>query len=59
VRFRSWSAFVGLQIEYSLLERTVEQEPRGTTEMNCARLSHRRSDLYNSLSRITNAAARL
>jgi aryl-alcohol dehydrogenase-like predicted oxidoreductase len=25
-RFRGWSAFVGLQIEYSLLERTVEQE---------------------------------
>src|ERR1700738_3094134 len=25
-RFRSWSAFIGLQIEYSLLERTVEQE---------------------------------
>jgi aryl-alcohol dehydrogenase-like predicted oxidoreductase len=24
--FRGWSAFVGLQIEYSLLERTVEQE---------------------------------
>ena len=25
-RFRGWSTFVGLQIEYSLLERTVEQE---------------------------------
>jgi aryl-alcohol dehydrogenase-like predicted oxidoreductase len=25
-RFRGWSQFVGLQIEYSLLERTVEQE---------------------------------
>jgi aryl-alcohol dehydrogenase-like predicted oxidoreductase len=25
-RLRGWSAFVGLQIEYSLLERTVEQE---------------------------------
>jgi aryl-alcohol dehydrogenase-like predicted oxidoreductase len=25
-RFRGWSAFVGLQIEYSLIERTVEQE---------------------------------
>ena len=25
-RFRGWSAFVGLQIEYSSLERTVEQE---------------------------------
>src|SRR5258705_257385 len=25
-RFRGWSAFVGLQIEHSLLERTVEQE---------------------------------
>ena len=25
-RFRGWPAFVGLQIEYSLLERTVEQE---------------------------------
>jgi len=25
-RSRGWSAFVGLQIEYSLLERTVEQE---------------------------------
>jgi aryl-alcohol dehydrogenase-like predicted oxidoreductase len=25
-RFRGWSAFVGLQIEYSLLERTVEHE---------------------------------
>ena len=25
-QFRGWSAFVGLQIEYSLLERTVEQE---------------------------------
>ncbi len=25
-RFRGWSGFVGLQIEYSLLERTVEQE---------------------------------
>src|ERR1700689_5448196 len=25
-RFRGWSAFVGLQIEYSLLARTVEQE---------------------------------
>jgi aryl-alcohol dehydrogenase-like predicted oxidoreductase len=25
-RFRGWSAFVGLQIEYSLLERSVEQE---------------------------------
>src|ERR1700674_1546225 len=25
-RFRSWSAFIGLQIEYSLLERSVEQE---------------------------------
>ena len=25
-RFHGWSAFVGLQIEYSLLERTVEQE---------------------------------
>src|SRR6202166_626305 len=26
-RFRGWSAFIGLQIEYSLLERTVEQDP--------------------------------
>jgi aryl-alcohol dehydrogenase-like predicted oxidoreductase len=25
-RFRGWSEFIGLQIEYSLLERTVEQE---------------------------------
>jgi aryl-alcohol dehydrogenase-like predicted oxidoreductase len=25
-RFRGWSAFIALQIEYSLLERTVEQE---------------------------------
>src|SRR5882672_7824746 len=25
-RFRGWTAFVGLQIEYSLLERSVEQE---------------------------------
>jgi aryl-alcohol dehydrogenase-like predicted oxidoreductase len=25
-RFRGWSAFIGLQIEYSLMERTVEQE---------------------------------
>jgi aryl-alcohol dehydrogenase-like predicted oxidoreductase len=25
-KFRGWSAFVGLQIEYSLLERSVEQE---------------------------------
>jgi aryl-alcohol dehydrogenase-like predicted oxidoreductase len=25
-RFRGWSTFIGLQIEYSLLERTVEQE---------------------------------
>src|SRR5258708_25378056 len=25
-RFRGWSAFSGLQMEYSLLERTVEQE---------------------------------
>lgn len=25
-RFRGWSAFIGLQIEYSLLERTVEGE---------------------------------
>jgi aryl-alcohol dehydrogenase-like predicted oxidoreductase len=25
-RFRGWSAFVALQIEYSLLERTIEQE---------------------------------
>jgi aryl-alcohol dehydrogenase-like predicted oxidoreductase len=25
-RFRGWSAFIGLQIEYSLLERTIEQE---------------------------------
>ena len=25
-RFRGWSAFIGLQIEYSLLARTVEQE---------------------------------
>ena len=25
-RFRGWSAFIGLQIEYSLLERTVEQD---------------------------------
>jgi len=25
-RLRGWSAFIGLQIEYSLLERTVEQE---------------------------------
>ncbi len=25
-QFRGWSAFVGLQIEYSLLERSVEQE---------------------------------
>src|SRR5437868_8212269 len=24
--FRGWSTFIGLQIEYSLLERTVEQE---------------------------------
>jgi aryl-alcohol dehydrogenase-like predicted oxidoreductase len=26
VRYLGWSAFIGLQIEYSLLERTVEQE---------------------------------
>ncbi len=25
-RFRGWSSFIGLQIEYSLLERSVEQE---------------------------------
>ncbi len=25
-QFRGWSSFIGLQIEYSLLERTVEQE---------------------------------
>src|SRR5207244_3789397 len=25
-RFRGWTAFIGLQIEYSLLERTVEGE---------------------------------
>jgi aryl-alcohol dehydrogenase-like predicted oxidoreductase len=25
-RFRDWSSFIGLQIEYSLLQRTVEQE---------------------------------
>jgi aryl-alcohol dehydrogenase-like predicted oxidoreductase len=25
-QFRGWSAFIGLQIEYSLLERSVEQE---------------------------------
>jgi aryl-alcohol dehydrogenase-like predicted oxidoreductase len=25
-RFRGWSSFIGLQIEYSLLERTIEQE---------------------------------
>jgi aryl-alcohol dehydrogenase-like predicted oxidoreductase len=25
-QFRSWSPFIGLQIEYSLLERSVEQE---------------------------------
>lgn len=25
-KFRGWSAFIGLQIEYSLLERSVEQE---------------------------------
>ena len=25
-RFRGWSTFIGLQIEYSLLERTVEQD---------------------------------
>src|SRR6201995_219903 len=25
-RFRGWAAFIGLQIEYSLLERSVEQE---------------------------------
>jgi aryl-alcohol dehydrogenase-like predicted oxidoreductase len=25
-RFRGWSAFVGLQVEYSLLERSIEQE---------------------------------
>jgi aryl-alcohol dehydrogenase-like predicted oxidoreductase len=25
-RFRGWSSFIGLQVEYSLLERTVEQE---------------------------------
>ena len=25
-RFRGWSAFIGLQVEYSLLERDVEQE---------------------------------
>src|SRR6195952_5038039 len=25
-RFRGWTAFIGLQIEYSLLERSVEQE---------------------------------
>jgi aryl-alcohol dehydrogenase-like predicted oxidoreductase len=25
-RFRGWSAFIGLQIEYSLLQRTVEQD---------------------------------
>src|SRR5258705_12976943 len=24
--FRGWAAFIGLQIEYSLLERSVEQE---------------------------------
>ena len=30
--FRGWSAFIGLQIEYSLLERTVEQE---LTPMAC------------------------
>ena len=24
--FRGWSPFIGLQIEYSLLERTVEEE---------------------------------
>ncbi|HZA12137.1 aldo/keto reductase [Mycobacterium sp.] len=24
--FRGWSAFIGLQVEYSLLERTIEQE---------------------------------
>ena len=25
-RFRGWSAFIGLQVEYSLLERSIEQE---------------------------------
>ena len=25
-RFRGWSAFIGLQVEYPLLERTIEQE---------------------------------
>src|SRR6202046_3186935 len=25
-RFRGWSSFIGLQVEYSLLERTVEQD---------------------------------
>lgn len=25
-RFRGWSSFIALQVEYSLLERTVEQE---------------------------------
>ncbi|WAS94258.1 aldo/keto reductase [Nannocystis punicea] len=25
-QFRGWSAFIGLQVEYSLLERTIEQE---------------------------------
>ncbi|MDT5258516.1 MAG: hypothetical protein QOD10_3596, partial [Mycobacterium sp.] len=25
-RFRGWSSFIGLQVEYSLLERTIEQE---------------------------------
>src|ERR1700719_1487363 len=25
-RFRGWSPFIGLQVEYSLLERTIEQE---------------------------------
>src|SRR5262249_3034466 len=25
-RFRGWSEFIGLQVEYSLLERTIEQE---------------------------------
>jgi aryl-alcohol dehydrogenase-like predicted oxidoreductase len=25
-RFRGWPAFIGLQVEYSLLERTIEQE---------------------------------
>jgi aryl-alcohol dehydrogenase-like predicted oxidoreductase len=25
-RFRGWSSFIGLQVEYSLLERAIEQE---------------------------------